>query len=81
MVNPFERTDAHYFVLSNQEGQFSLWPAFAAIPSGWSAQLGPENRGICLEFIESNWTDMRPKSLVCAMDSATPPNPSNGDSM
>jgi hypothetical protein len=32
MTNPFEDPDASYLVLVNDEGQHSLWPAFADIP-------------------------------------------------
>jgi MbtH protein len=30
---------------------------------------GPESRQSCLDYVERNWTDMRPKSLVEAMAS------------
>ncbi|SDR59930.1 MbtH protein [Rhizobiales bacterium GAS191] len=68
MANPFEDADANYLVLVNDEGQHSLWPEFAAVPAGWKSIFGPAIRGECLNFIESNWTDMRPKSLIAAMD-------------
>jgi uncharacterized protein YbdZ (MbtH family) len=29
---------------------------------------GPATRAECLEHIEKNWTDMRPRSLVRAME-------------
>ncbi|MBF6331067.1 MbtH family protein [Nocardia transvalensis] len=66
-TNPFDDEDGTFFVLINDEEQFSLWPAFAEIPSGWRAVLGPDTRSTCLEYIEQNWTDMRPKSLREAM--------------
>jgi MbtH protein len=29
---------------------------------------GEDGRQACLDYIEENWTDMRPKSLIEAMD-------------
>lgn len=69
-TNPFEDNEASYYVLVNDEGQHSLWPAFAEIPAGWSAAHGPDTRQACLDFVETNWTDMRPLSLVREMEGA-----------
>ncbi len=70
MTNPFEDDNAEYLVLINHENQHSLWPAWREIPAGWSA-VGPKGkRQVCLDWIESHWTDMRPKSLVDAMEKA-----------
>lgn len=63
MANPFESDDLTYRVLVNSEGQHSLWPDFRPTPEGWS-DVGPTaSREICLAWIETHWTDMRPKSL------------------
>jgi MbtH protein len=64
MTNPFENEDSLYLALVNDEGQYSLWPAFAEVPAGWTVAYGEESRTACLDYIEENWTDMRPKSLV-----------------
>ncbi|WP_156755245.1 MbtH family protein [Actinokineospora pegani] len=64
MSNPFEDADGTYLVLVNDEGQHSLWPSFATVPSGWTVALAETTRAACLDHIEANWTDMRPKSLV-----------------
>jgi MbtH protein len=70
MTNPFEDPDARYLVLVNEEGQHSLWPAFREVPAGWAA-VGPRGtRRECLDWIEANWTDLRPRSLVLAMEKA-----------
>jgi MbtH protein len=68
MENPFESEDGAFLALINDEGQYSLWPAFADVPGGWSVAYGEDTRKACLDFIEENWTDMRPKSLVEAMN-------------
>ena len=62
--NPFEDPDADYLVLVNNEGQHSLWPVFADVPTGWTVVHGPAGRQECLDYVEANWTDMRPRSLV-----------------
>jgi MbtH protein len=67
MTNPFEDEDGRYVVLINDEGQHSLWPLFAEVPEGWSVIHEEDTRQACLDFIEQNWTDMRPRSLVESM--------------
>ena len=69
-TNPFENENGVYHVLINDEGQHSLWPAFVPVPEGWTIVHKSDSRAACLEFVEKNWTDMRPKSLVKAMDEA-----------
>ncbi|MDA2890244.1 MbtH family protein [Mycolicibacterium sp. BiH015] len=66
-TNPFDDEDGTFFVLSNDEQQYSLWPAFADIPAGWRVVFGESTRSDCLAHVEQNWTDMRPRSLREAM--------------
>lgn len=68
MTNPFEDPDGTYLVLVNDEGQHSLWPAFVDVPSGWTIALGESARDACLEYVDANWTDLRPASLIRSMD-------------
>jgi len=68
MPNPFEDPSAKFFVLINQEGQHSLWPEFRPGPQGWQAVYGPESREHCLSYIGTHWIDMRPRSLIEAMN-------------
>ncbi|TDC83587.1 MbtH family protein [Micromonospora sp. KC606] len=63
-TNPFEDDDARYLVLVNAENQHSIWPAFAAVPAGWSIAHGEDSRQGCIEYVETHWTDLRPASLV-----------------
>lgn len=62
-VNPFDDENGRFIVLVNDEEQHSLWPSFADIPAGWRSVFGEADRGACLEYIEQNWPDIRPKSL------------------
>jgi uncharacterized protein YbdZ (MbtH family) len=66
-MNPFDDNEQSHFVLINDEGQHSLWPAFAEVPDGWDAVHGPADRQACIDYVDEHWTDMRPKSLIEAM--------------
>ncbi|MBF8184513.1 MbtH family protein [Nonomuraea sp. K274] len=71
MTNPFDDEHGTFLVLRNDERQYSIWPEFAEIPAGWTAVHGPGSRQECLDHVERNWTDMRPYSLVQAMEADT----------
>ncbi|MET8883838.1 MULTISPECIES: MbtH family protein [Streptomyces] len=73
MTNPFEDPEGRFLVLVNDEGQHSLWPAFADVPAGWSVAHPEDDRQTCLDWIEKTWTDMRPRSLAARMDGHQPP--------
>jgi MbtH protein len=64
MTNPFEDENGIYHVLINEEGQHSLWPSFVEVPKGWAIIHESDSRAACLDFINRNWTDMRPNSLI-----------------
>lgn len=67
-TNPFDDEDGRFFVLVNDEDQHSLWPTFSDVPQGWRVVFGEDSRAACLEYVEKNWTDMRPRSLREAME-------------
>ncbi|UTT49201.1 MbtH family protein [Rhodococcus gordoniae] len=67
-TNPFDDEDGRFYVLINDEEQYSLWPTFAEVPQGWRVVFGEESRAACVEYVEQHWTDMRPKSLRDAME-------------
>lgn len=69
-TNPFDDENGTFYVLINDEEQYSLWPTFADVPAGWRVVYGGEQgcaRADCLEFVEHHWTDLRPRSLRDAM--------------
>ncbi|MFG2986613.1 MbtH family protein [Streptomyces sp. NPDC048258] len=68
MDNPFDDDNGTFYVLVNDENQHSLWPVFAEVPEGWTVVFGQESRQACLDYVEKNWTDMRPASLIEAME-------------
>ncbi|MCX4705319.1 MbtH family protein [Streptomyces sp. NBC_01373] len=67
-TNPFDDAAGRFLVLVNDEGQHSLWPSFAEVPGGWTIAFAENTRDACLEFVEANWTDLRPRSLAESMD-------------
>ncbi|MGV9799650.1 MbtH family protein [Mycobacterium sp. NPDC003449] len=72
-INPFDDPDGRFLVLVNTEGQHSLWPVFAAVPTGWTvAYGGPDGaeRDAALRFVEETWADLRPRSLREQMQTA-----------
>ncbi|WP_315710196.1 MbtH family protein [Brenneria uluponensis] len=61
--NPFDDESLVFSVLMNERRQYSLWPVFAALPTGWERIFGPQSRASCIEYIENHWLDMRPADL------------------
>ncbi|MGQ4430857.1 MbtH family protein [Streptomyces sp. SAS_260] len=66
-TNPFDDENGRFYVVVNDEDQHSLWPVFTEVPAGWRVVFGEAGRAECLEYVEWNWTDLRPKSLREAM--------------
>ncbi|WP_326741380.1 MbtH family protein [Streptomyces sp. NBC_01732] len=67
-TNPFDDPEGRFLVLVNDEGQHSLWPSFAEVPGGWTIAFDENGREACLDYIETQWTDLRPRSLAAATD-------------
>ncbi|GAA4545309.1 MbtH family protein [Amycolatopsis samaneae] len=74
-TNPFDDQDGRYVVLVNDENQYSLWPSAIEVPAGWTVVLTESDRETALRYVNENWTDMRPKSLIDAMEAAASPTP------
>ena len=65
----FDREDETFIVLINHEQQYSIWPHWKTVPGGWTAVEGVKgDKTTVLEYVEKNWTDMRPLSLRKWMD-------------
>ncbi|WP_019925409.1 MbtH family protein [Nocardia sp. BMG111209] len=61
-MNPFDNPDGIFVVLVNDEDQHSLWPVKLEVPAGWRQVFGAAGRQECLDYVEQNWTDIRPLS-------------------
>jgi len=70
-ANPFDDENGRFLVLVNDEDQHSLWPVFADVPEGWRVVYGESDRAACLDYIDQNWSDIRPRSLRDRMAQAS----------
>ncbi|MFD9691733.1 MbtH family NRPS accessory protein [Kitasatospora sp. NPDC059088] len=52
-----------YTVVYNSEEQYSVWRADTEPPAGWTTTGFTGTRDECLDRIDAEWTDMRPRSL------------------
>lgn len=71
--NPFDDENGVFYVLMNDEEQYSLWPTFREVPQGWRVVFGEDGqttRQACLDYVEQHWTDLRPRSLRESMTAA-----------
>lgn len=66
-TNPFDDDAGLFRVVVNAEEQHSLWPVLVEVPAGWRTVFGATTRAECLDYVERNWSDMRPRSLREAM--------------
>ncbi|GAA2709827.1 MbtH family protein [Micromonospora olivasterospora] len=64
--------DARVKVLVNHEEQYSLWPDFLDVPSGWKDTGVSGSKEECLAYVKEVWTDMRPLSLRKKMEESAP---------
>jgi MbtH protein len=64
MSNPFDDEGGMFLVLTNAEGQHALWPHDIDVPAGWSVVSGPAPHADCVTYVDRQWTDLRPASLV-----------------
>lgn len=64
------REPASHLVVMNAEDQYSVWPGDRDIPDGWRAEGFTGSRQECLDYIDTAWTDMRPRSLRLRQDRA-----------
>lgn len=58
-----DNESTEFLVLLNDQEQYSIWPSYRSIPAGWSEAGMKGNKQDCLQYINENWTDMRPKRL------------------
>ena len=52
-----------YEVVTNDEGEYSIWMVDLPRPSGWQSAGVTGLKAECLEFISTAWTDMTPRSV------------------
>lgn len=56
-------TDIEYIAVVNDEEQYSIWPSFRDLPIGWREAGCKGSNDQCLDYIETVWLDITPKSV------------------
>lgn len=70
MTNPFDDEQGTFLVLRNDGGEFSLWPAFADVPAGWTVVLQETTRDRCAAYVEEHWADLYPRGIASGSGTA-----------
>jgi MbtH protein len=52
-----------YRVVVNDEEQYSIWPEHGPAAPGWRDAGFAGTREACLAYIDTVWTDLRPRSV------------------
>ncbi|MFD8978355.1 MbtH family protein [Streptomyces sp. NPDC059564] len=52
-----------YLVVVNDEEQYSIWRSDRELPAGWEADGPARSKDECLTYIDTVWTDMRPRCV------------------
>jgi amino acid adenylation domain-containing protein len=64
--SPLDEQGGSFSVLVNNVGQYSLWPAFLDVPSGWRVGYGQSTRQECLAYLDSQGTTSDPAGVTMA---------------
>ncbi len=67
-VNAYTIDGDLFKAIINDEEQYSIWPEQKEIPAGWREVGVKGSKAEVSEYIDKNWTDMRPLSLRKAME-------------
>ena len=66
-INAYTIDGDLFKVIKNDEGQYSLWPEKKATPAGWTETGFTGSKAEATDYVDREWTDMRPISLQKAM--------------
>jgi uncharacterized protein YbdZ (MbtH family) len=64
MTSPFDDAEAQFLVVRNGDGQYSIWRSDIACPAGWDVVHGPVTNAAAIVYVDQNWHDMRPRSMI-----------------
>jgi MbtH protein len=62
-MNPFDDASGRFRILVNEQEQYSLWPDDLDVPEGWESVRSGLGHQEALDYVEEQWTDLRPRSL------------------
>jgi len=58
--NPFDNSEGQFYILQNEQQQFSLWPQHCALPQGWTVICTPQSPQACNDWLTDHWTTLAP---------------------
>jgi MbtH protein len=66
-THPLADAEGRFSALVDDEDQRSLWPTFAEVPAGWQMAVTKGARQQLPDHAETNWSDLRQRTLHAAM--------------
>lgn len=61
--NPFDNLQGQFYILRNEQQQYSLWPHHCALPQGWSVECPPQSLEACNARLAANWSTLTPPTM------------------
>lgn len=58
--NPFDNPQGQFYILRNDQQQYSLWPAHCDLPAGWTVVCPPQSAEACNAWLAANWSTLTP---------------------
>lgn len=58
--NPFDNPQGQFYILRNDQQQYSLWPGHCALPAGWTVVCPPQSVEACNAWLAANWPTLTP---------------------
>ncbi|AEJ97096.1 MbtH family protein [Klebsiella pneumoniae] len=52
--NPFDNPQGQFYILRNDQQQYSLWPAHCDLPAGWTVVCPPQSAEACNAWLAAN---------------------------
>jgi hypothetical protein len=62
-INPVQRRQWQLLRLGQRRGATQPVGDFGNVPTGWRVVYGEADRAACVDYVEQNWTEIRPKNL------------------
>lgn len=59
-TNPFDNPQGQFYILQNNQQQYSLWPAQCVLPDGWRVLCEPQPQDACNVWLDAHWQTLTP---------------------
>ena len=64
--NPFDNPQGQFYILRNEQQQYSLWPHHCALPQGWVVECPLQPLAACNDWLAVNWSTLTPAHHAAA---------------